>query len=38
MRIIYLLNNVQIRIIGDTIFTVVVDSDNKVMAYRTDYR
>lgn len=38
MQIIYLLNGVQIRIIGDTIFTVVVDSDNNVMAYRADYR
>lgn len=37
MRIIYLLNNVQIRIIGDTVFTVVVDSDNNVMAYRMDH-
>lgn len=37
MEIIYLLNNVQIRIIGDTIFTVVVDSDNNVMAYRMDH-
>lgn len=37
MQIIYLLNNVQIRIIGDTIITVVVDSDNNVMAYRTDH-
>ncbi len=34
MQIIYLLNNVQIRIIGDTIITVVVDADNNVMAYR----
>lgn len=34
MRIIYLLNGVQIRIIGDTIITVVVDADNNVMAYR----
>lgn len=38
MQIIYLLNGVQIRIIGDVIITVVVDSDNNVMAYRTDYR
>lgn len=37
MQIIYLLNGVQIRIIGDTIFTVVVDSDNNVMAYRMDH-
>jgi hypothetical protein len=34
MQIIYLLNNVQIRIIGDTIITVVVDADNNVMAYQ----
>lgn len=37
MEIIYLLNGVQIRIIGDTIFTVVVDSDNNVMVYRMDH-
>ena len=34
MQIINLDHGVQIRIIGDVIITVVVDSDNNVMAYR----
>ena len=34
MQIINLDHGVQIRIIADVIITVVVDSDNNVMAYR----
>lgn len=34
MQIINLDHGMQLRIIGDTIITVVVDADNNVMAYR----
>ena len=37
MQIINFDYGVQIRIIGDVIIKVVVDSDNNVMAYRMDH-